>query len=63
MSETKTEPIPFVLKYKPYFLADFGMDIHMKGALQTLLEMDDLNLLLYAFILNFYYYYFYLYFS
>ena len=45
---SETEPIPFVLKYKPYFLADFGMDIHMKGALQTLLEMDDLNLLLYG---------------
>ena len=45
---SEPEPIPFVLKYKPYFLADFGMDIHMKGALQTLLEMDDLNLLLYG---------------
>jgi replication factor C subunit 2/4 len=39
---------PFILKYKPYFLKDFGMDKHMLGALQTLLDMDDLNLLLYG---------------
>jgi DNA polymerase III delta prime subunit len=39
---------PFVLKYKPYFLADFGMDPHMMGALKTLLELDDVNLLLYG---------------
>ena len=39
---------PFVLKYKPYYLADFRMDKHMLGALQTLLELDDLNLLLYG---------------
>jgi DNA polymerase III delta prime subunit len=39
---------PFVIKYKPYYLKDFGMDPHMMGALQTLLEMDDLNLLLYG---------------
>jgi len=38
----------FVLKYKPYFLKDFRMDPHMLGALQTLLELDDLNLLLYG---------------
>lgn len=42
------EEHPFILKYKPYFLKDFGMDTHMFGALQTLLEMDDLNLLLYG---------------
>lgn len=42
------EQQPFILKYKPYFLKDFGMDKHMLGALQTLLEMDDLNLLLYG---------------
>lgn len=39
---------PFILTYKPYFLKDFGMEKHMLGALQTLLEMDDLNLLLYG---------------
>jgi DNA polymerase III delta prime subunit len=40
--------IQFILKYKPYFLEDFGMDNHMMGALQTLLELDDLNILLYG---------------
>lgn len=44
----REEEQPFILKYKPYFLKDFGMDKHMLGALQTLLEMDDLNLLLYG---------------
>ena len=39
---------PFVLKYKPYYLADFRMDKYMLGALQTLLELDDLNVLLYG---------------
>lgn len=39
---------PFVLKYKPYYLADFRMDTYMLGALQTLLELDDLNILLYG---------------
>ena len=42
------EEEPFVLKYKPYYLADFGMDVHMMGALKTLLELDDLNILLYG---------------
>ena len=42
------EKQPFVLKYKPYYLKEFGMNDHMIGALQTLLEMDDLNLLLYG---------------
>jgi DNA polymerase III delta prime subunit len=42
------EEEPFVLKYKPYFLEDFGMDPHMLGALKTLLELDDLNILLYG---------------
>jgi len=45
--KTKGEE-PFVLKYKPYYLADFGMDTHMMGALKTLLELDDVNLLLYG---------------
>jgi len=42
------EEQPFILKYKPYYLNDFSMDEHMLGTLQTLLEMDDLNLLLYG---------------
>jgi replication factor C subunit 2/4 len=42
------EEQPFILKYKPYYLKDFNMDKYMLGALQTLLEMDDLNLLLYG---------------
>ena len=47
-TQEKEQQLPFVIKYKPYFLKDFGMDPHMMGALQTLLEMDDLNLLLYG---------------
>jgi DNA polymerase III delta prime subunit len=42
------EEEPFILKYKPYFLQDFDMDHHTLGALKTLLELDDLNLLLYG---------------
>jgi DNA polymerase III delta prime subunit len=44
----ETEIEPFVLKYKPYFLVDFGIDIHIYNMLKTLLEMDDLNLLIYG---------------
>jgi replication factor C subunit 2/4 len=47
MKETEDKK-PFILKYKPYYLKDFNMNPHMLGALQTLLEMDDLNLLLYG---------------
>jgi DNA polymerase III delta prime subunit len=39
---------PFVLQYKPYYLADFGIDSHISNTLRTLLEMDDLNLLIYG---------------
>ena len=46
--EEKEKQKPFIFKYKPYYLKDFNMDKHMLGALQTLLEMDDLNLLLYG---------------
>jgi len=42
------EQEPFVLKYKPYYLKEFGMDPHIMGALQTLLQLDDINLLLYG---------------
>jgi len=44
----QTDPEPFILKYKPYFLDDFGMDTHMLSSLKTLLELDDVNLLLYG---------------
>jgi hypothetical protein len=42
--EKEEEEKPFITKYKPYYLKDFNMNKHMLGALQTLLEMDDLNL-------------------
>ena len=38
----------FVIKYKPYFLKDFGLNPHLIGVLQTLLQMDDLILLIYG---------------
>ena len=44
----QTDQEPFILKYKPYFLDDFGMDINMLGALKTLFKLDDVNLLLYG---------------
>jgi replication factor C subunit 2/4 len=47
-SDKEEEEKPFITKYKPYYLKDFNMNKHMLGALQTLLEMDDLNLLLYG---------------
>jgi len=42
------EETPFVLKYKPYFIRDFGMNTHMEGVLKLLLEIDDLNILFYG---------------
>lgn len=44
----QTDQEPFILKYKPYFLDDFGMDTYMLGALKTLFKLDDVNLLLYG---------------
>lgn len=35
----------FIAKYKPYFIDDFHMDSDFSAILNTLFEMDDLNLL------------------
>lgn len=35
-------------KYKPYYLDDFRLDKYTHDALQTLIDMDDLNILLYG---------------
>jgi len=35
----------FISKYKPYYLNDFCMPNHVRSVLQTLMEIDDLNLL------------------
>jgi Flp pilus assembly CpaF family ATPase len=42
------EETPFVLKYKPYFINEFGLNRHMEGVLKLLLEIDDLNILFYG---------------
>ena len=36
----------FIMKYKPYFIDDFGLDPKLLTILKTLLELDSLNLLL-----------------
>jgi len=41
ISESET----FIAKYKPYYLHDFCMNEKMVSVLQTLLEIDDLNVL------------------
>jgi len=38
----------FLTKYKPYFIKDFKLNPHTESILQTFLEMDDLNLLIYG---------------
>jgi DNA polymerase III delta prime subunit len=38
----------FISKYKPYYIQDFRLDKHTEGALHTLLEMDDLNIMFYG---------------
>lgn len=38
----------FIVKYKPYFIEDFKLDKYTEGALKTLMEMDDLNIMLYG---------------
>lgn len=43
---TKTEL--FITKYKPYYIDDFKLDKYTEGALKTLMEMDDLNIMLYG---------------
>lgn len=35
----------FIAKYKPYYLHDFCMNEKVMSVLQTLLEIDDLNVL------------------
>ena len=35
----------FISKYKPYYIKDFCIDTNLKAVLNTLLEMDCLNLL------------------
>jgi DNA polymerase III delta prime subunit len=40
-----TESETFIAKYKPYYLHDFCMNEKMMSVLQTLLEIDDLNVL------------------
>ena len=42
---TSIESETFIAKYKPYYLHDFCMNEKMMSVLQTLLEIDDLNLL------------------
>ena len=43
MTSVSTET--FIAKYKPYYLHDFCMNDKMMSVLQTLLEIDDLNVL------------------
>lgn len=42
------EETPFVLKYKPYFIRDFGLNSKTEGVLRLLLKIDDLNILFYG---------------
>jgi DNA polymerase III delta prime subunit len=42
---TTIESETFIAKYKPYYLHDFCMNDKMMSVLQTLLEIDDLNVL------------------
>jgi DNA polymerase III delta prime subunit len=39
-------PLPFIAKYKPYYIRDFCMDSKLSLFLSTLLKMDDINVLL-----------------
>lgn len=44
MAMAITQPT-FITKYKPYFISDFYLDKNLSSVLQTLLEIDQLNLL------------------
>jgi DNA polymerase III delta prime subunit len=44
MSLSKEET--FITKYKPYFIKDFSIDAKLLNVLRTLLEIDNLNLLI-----------------
>ena len=41
MSKTDT----FIIKYKPYFIDDFCVDLKFKSLLKTLFDINDLNIL------------------
>jgi DNA polymerase III delta prime subunit len=41
----KNKDATFISKYKPYYIKDFCIDANLKDVLNTLLEMDCLNLL------------------
>lgn len=44
--KTSTPPLtPFINKYKPYFIKDFYIEDSLKSVLQTLLDIDYLNIL------------------
>lgn len=38
----------FISKYKPYYIEDFKLEDYTHGALKTLIEMDDLNIMFYG---------------
>lgn len=38
----------FITKYKPYYISDFKLEEYTEGALHTLMEMDDLNVMFYG---------------
>jgi DNA polymerase III delta prime subunit len=38
----------FIIKYKPYFIKDFKLEITLENAFHTFLEIDDLNVLIYG---------------
>lgn len=38
--------LPFILKYKPYYVSEFDADPKMQSIIHTLFEIDDLNILL-----------------
>jgi DNA polymerase III delta prime subunit len=37
--------LPFITKYKPYYVSDFDADPRMQSIINTLFEIDDLNVL------------------
>lgn len=39
---------PFIVKYKPYYIRDFKLNAAIETTLTTLLEMDELNILIYG---------------
>ena len=46
MFNKKLSAPTFISKYKPYYIDDFRLDPDFKAVLQTLFDMDELNLLL-----------------